>query len=108
MRLESHSTYTHLLSQFPSKEDVIESAWGATSAVCTTVYDHLPSKQRLYKAALSTATTAVAVEALSRIPGVDGGPFTYGLCIFGCSFAAPPALPFCLAACAIGLVPACP
>lgn len=75
----------------------------------TQIYnDYAPSKEKVVKAAVTMATSAVALEALAAIPGVSAGPLTYALCVAACSAAAPPAMPACLAMCAIGLAPVMP
>ena len=73
-----------------------------------TIYNNLPSGNKMVKTALTMATSAVALEALASLTGADAGPITYGLCVAACTASAPPALPACLAACAISLGPWCP
>lgn len=73
-----------------------------------TVYNNMPSANKLVKSALTVATSAVALEALSHLAGAEAGPITYALCVAACSTAAPPAMPACFAACAISLAPWCP
>jgi hypothetical protein len=77
------------------------------SSICA-IYDYMPTGKSVAKTMLTMATAAIALEAISYIPAAAAGPITYGLCIGGCAFATPPALPFCLAACAPSLGPWCP
>jgi hypothetical protein len=70
-------------------------------------YPNLPVKKIIASAAVMTGA-AIALEVFSNFPAVAAGPVTYSLCLVGCSFASPPALPLCLAACAPSLGPWCP
>lgn len=73
-----------------------------------TAYSYAPSTDRVVKSAATMTVAAVALETLLSITGAEAGPLTYACCLTGCAFATPPALPFCLAACAPSLGPWCP
>ncbi len=75
--------------------------------VAAAAYQWLPPADKIVKSALAMAVGTIAVEALSAIPGANAGPITYAACVLGCSFAAPPVQPLCLAACAPALGPWC-
>ncbi len=55
------------------------------------------------------AVPAIALFALSNIPGAEGGPISYGVCVSAClSLATPVFMPACLVSC-VGLSgPWCP
>lgn len=72
------------------------------------VYQNLPEAHKVAKCAITMTTSLVAIEIFSSIPGAAGGPITYAACIAACAFAAPPVVPFCLAACSPSLGPWCP
>lgn len=74
----------------------------------TYAYDCLPTKETTAVALKTMVTTAVAMEALANLSGAEAGPITYAACVASCAFAAPPVVPFCLAACAPSLGPWCP
>jgi hypothetical protein len=78
------------------------------NSILTTIQPYMPSSDKIAKSAKTMLVAAIALEALAQIPGADGGPVTYALCIAGCAFSTPVALPFCLAACSISTGPWCP
>lgn len=75
--------------------------------VAAVAYQWLPPAEKVIKSALVMTVGAIAVESLSAIPSASAGPITYAACILACSFAAPPVVPFCLAACAPSIGPWC-
>ena len=79
-----------------------------------TVQQYIPSREQVVeKFSISlpqivhntskVALPAIALFALANIPGVDGGPLAYGICVAWCTALASPVL---LPACIIGCIAA--
>ncbi|MDR3624841.1 MAG: hypothetical protein P4L16_06870 [Chlamydiales bacterium] len=54
---------------------------------------------RIIKNINLVALPAIAVFALSILPGADGGPLSYSACCIACTALLPPAIPACLSMC---------
>lgn len=55
------------------------------------------------------APAAIFLFSLAVLPGVSGGPVSYGLCVSGCmSIGTPVLLPACVTACLALIGPWCP
>lgn len=82
---------------------------GALNNSYETLYENLPTRAQVAKAAKTMVLSTVALEALCNLPGAQGGPISYAACIAAvCGSTSGAACPAALAVCAAALGPWCP